>query len=116
MGVVDVLAGERGRVGGVASAEAPLTAESARFDKGTQTFVEIRGDADRRVVTAVELLSPTNKVDPGRELLATKRRSWLASEAHLLEIDLLRAGRRFPTARALPAAPDFVILSRAARL
>jgi hypothetical protein len=39
----------------------------------------------------------------------------LSGAAHLLEIDLLRVGARFPTARQLPAAPYFVFLSRSER-
>src|SRR5205807_1716059 len=34
---------------------------------------------------------------------------------HLVEIDLLRVGTRFPTARPLPEVPYFVFVSRAER-
>ena len=39
----------------------------------------------------------------------------VSGNAHLVEIDLLRAGARFPTAQPLPAVPYFVFVSRAER-
>ena len=50
------------------------------------------------IVTVIEFLSPTNKV-PGSEGLtsfAEKRRDVMRSEAHWIEIDLLRGGARIP--------------------
>ena len=44
-----------------------------------------------------------------------KRRELLRSDAHLMEIDLLRCGDRPPLERPVPAAPYYVTLSRAAR-
>jgi hypothetical protein len=75
--------------------------------------IEIRDTANRQLVTAIEVLSPTNKRGDGRqEYLAKRRRIWL-STAHLLEIDLLRQGQRVPMQKPLPAAPYFIFLSRA---
>jgi len=42
-----------------------------------------------------------------------KRRRLLYSTVHLMEIDLLRKGRRVPMQQPLPPAPYFVFLSRA---
>ena len=61
-----------------------------------ETLVEIylgRGQ-DRRLVTAIELLSPTNKKsgEKGRELYLRKQAELLDSKTHLVEIDLLRGG------------------------
>ena len=75
--------------------------------------VEIRDAANRKLVAAIEVLSPTNKRGPGREEYLAKRRRILLSTAHLLEIDLLRKGQRVPMREALPDAPYFVFLSRA---
>jgi hypothetical protein len=71
--------------------------------------------AERRLVTCIEVLSPTNKRGPGREEYTGKRWQILSGGAHLVEIDLLRVGARFPTAQPLPAAPYFVFLSYAQR-
>jgi hypothetical protein len=47
-----------------------------------------------RVVTAVELLSPTNKISgSGRDAYQRKQRDYLAGGVNLVEIDLVREGR-----------------------
>jgi hypothetical protein len=79
--------------------------------------VVIRTVEDDTLVTAIEILSFTNK-RPGHAAYLTyrrKRQALLESTAHLLEIDLLRAGVRSPLAEPLPEAPYFIILSRAER-
>lgn len=66
-------------------------------------------------MTAIEILSPANKRsdhDDGLEY-RRKRRALLHSSAHLMEIDLLRGGERPPLAEPVPAAPYYVVLSRA---
>ena len=75
--------------------------------------IEIRDTANRQLVTAIEVLSPTNKHGDGRLEYLAKRRRILLSTAHLLEIDLLRQGQRVPMQKPLPAAPYFIFLSRA---
>jgi hypothetical protein len=65
------------------------------------------------LVTAIEILSPTNKRGEGYQEYLDKRRRLLLSTAHLIEIDLLRHGRRVPTQEPLPPASYFVFLSRA---
>jgi hypothetical protein len=75
--------------------------------------IEIRDTANRQLVTAIEVLSPTNKRGEGRQEYLAKRRLILLSTAHLLEIDLLRQGQRVPMQQPLPAAPYFIFLSRA---
>lgn len=80
-----------------------------------ETFLEIRELESRRVVTAVETLSPTNKRpgSEGREHYLAKRQSILQSPTHLVEIDLLRGGRRPPLRTPYPAGDYFVLVSRA---
>ena len=105
-----------GRAAGAAAvAPAPLVVEALTPVPIPQTTVEIRDVANRRLVTAIEVISPTNKRGDGRREYERKRRQLLKSTAHVLEIDLIRVGRRFPVARDLPAAPYFVFLSRAQR-
>lgn len=79
--------------------------------------VEIRETISQQLVTVIEILSPVNKRPSHRAYLAyqRKRRAILRSEVHLLEIDLLRGGERPPLARPVPAAPYYVVLSRANR-
>jgi hypothetical protein len=75
--------------------------------------VEIRDVAGRALVTAIEVLSPTNKRGSGREEYLAKRSRLLLSQAHLVEIDLLRAGTRVPMRDPLPPARYYVFVSRA---
>ena len=59
-----------------------------------ESFVEILDlQSNQRVVTVIELLSPTNKyAGPGRVQYQGKQRDVLRSQSHLIEIDLLRTG------------------------
>jgi hypothetical protein len=88
-------------------------------------FVEIR-DAKRshKLVTLIELLSPSNKrPGPDREAYSAKQGEVLESDASLVEIDLLRSGRRVLPSAVLAALvervqppPDYLVLvSRAWR-
>jgi hypothetical protein len=62
-----------------------------------QHTVRIRDARNRRVVTVIELLSPSNK-EPGadRERYLFKRNEFVANGTHVVEIDLLRGGHRLP--------------------
>lgn len=59
-----------------------------------ESYIEILDrQSEQRVVTIIEVLSPTNKKPGrGREAYKAKQREVLASTAHLVEIDLLRDG------------------------
>lgn len=105
--------------GGAATAiaPAPLTLPAVMEVPTEYARIEIRTVRDHVLVTAIELLSPANK-RPGAEgadAYEKKRQELFRSTAHLLEIDLLRNGRRPQVARPLPAAPYFVFLSRVQR-
>ncbi|HLK55652.1 MAG TPA: DUF4058 family protein [Chthonomonadaceae bacterium] len=71
-------------------------------------YLEIRRvRGNKRVVTAIEILSPTNKrPGEGREQYLKKQREVLASDVNLLEMDLLRTGAH------TVAAPREIILRR----
>jgi hypothetical protein len=77
--------------------------------------IDIRDARNRRLITAIEFMSPANKRGQGRRKYLRKRQRLLHSSAHLLEIDLLRSGRRVPMVQPLPAAAYYVFLSRADR-
>lgn len=95
-----------------ATATAPLILELAPTGETFQTLIEIRTHSDDQLVTAIELLSPSNKRGGGAAEFQQKRQELLGSPAHYLEIDLLRIGERFPITTPLPSAPYFVFLSR----
>jgi Protein of unknown function (DUF4058) len=102
-----------GTAQGTAIAPAPLELATIIPTPIPHVTIEIRDTANRQLVTAIEVLSPTNKRGDGRQEYLAKRRRILLSTAHLLEIDLLRQGQRVPMQKPLPSAPYFIFLSRA---
>ncbi|MEM6398242.1 MAG: DUF4058 family protein [Bacteroidota bacterium] len=58
-----------------------------------QRYLAIR-DQDKNLVTTIEILSPTNKKGDGYEDFRRKQEDLSAQEVHLVEIDLLREGKR----------------------
>ena len=84
--------------GGVAVAEAvgtePVVVE-AELEEQRESLLQIYADpVGRRVVTSIEVLSPSNKTSAGngRAAYLQKQSEVLQSQVHLVEIDLLRAG------------------------
>jgi hypothetical protein len=96
-----------------ATVSAPLRLATVIPEAVPHVTVEIRDTRHRQLVTAIEILSPTNKRGAGRMEYVTKRQRLLLSAVHLMEIDLLRMGERVPMQQPLPDAPYFVLLSRA---
>jgi hypothetical protein len=80
---------------GVAVAE-PLVVHLAQDEPVRQGFIEIIDiKSGRRVVTVIEVLSPSNKLaGPGREQYLKKQEELRAGGVSLVEIDLLRTGSR----------------------
>ena len=110
---VGILASQSGEsTFGASVATAPLILQANFPEPIPHVSVEIRDVAEPRLVTCIEVLSPTNKRGPGREEYAAKRFNICSGNAHLVEIDLLRAGARFPTAKLLPTCPYFVFVSQ----
>ncbi len=91
----------------------PLHLATFMPTKVPHVTIEIKHVVDGALVTAVEVISHTNKRGEGYRQYLAKRELILASETHLLEIDLLRMGRRVPMRDPLPDAPYFIFLSRA---
>lgn len=67
------------------------------------------------LVTAIEILSPANKraKHEAYEDYLRKRREILRTDAHLVEIDLLRAGTRPPLEIPVPTSAYLITMSRA---
>ena len=98
-----------------AATAAPLMLDALLPESIPEAYLEIRDVEQRRLVTAIEVLSPSNKRGPGVQGSRKKRQEFLSGEVHYLEIDLLRVGERFPLAGPLPSVPYFVFLSRVTR-
>ncbi|MGH7138207.1 MAG: DUF4058 family protein [Pirellulales bacterium] len=96
----------------VVELDAPVELVLPAVDIGRESWLEIRDRRDRRVVTVIELLSPTNKRrGPDRDAYLSKRNGILASRTHLVEIDLRRGGER-PSLPPLPDCDYYVFISR----
>lgn len=78
-------------------------------------FLEVRNREAQRVVTVIELLSPSNKYSgPDREQYLLERQTLLSRSIHFVEFDLLRGGPRMPTGN-VPDSDYSVLVSRAER-
>jgi Protein of unknown function (DUF4058) len=80
-----------------------------------EAFVEIYEAApEKRLVTTVEVLSPSNKRanSTGRDIYQRKRQSLLLSDTNLVEIDLLRGGERMPMLDSWPSSPYTLLVAR----
>jgi hypothetical protein len=80
-----------------------------------ETFVEIyETDPELRLVTCIEVLSPTNKRPgtPGWDIYLRKRQALMLGVANLIEIDLLRGGTRLPMFDPWPTSPYTLLLCR----
>jgi hypothetical protein len=77
----------------LANGDAPVLVRVPSLDIH-ETYVTILDrQSGQRVVTVIEVVSPTNKYSgPGRVSYLDKQREVLSSETHLVEIDLLRTG------------------------
>jgi hypothetical protein len=109
--------------GQAATATATLTLDAETIPLPTvrtevrDVWIEIRQQPSQRLVTVIEILSPTNK-SPGAgyyEYQAKRRELHRQIEVHVVEIDLLLGGQRLPMGRALPAGDYYAVVSRAVR-
>jgi hypothetical protein len=79
-------------------------------------YVAIRDARSHEVITVIEVLSPWNKSGQGREEYREKQRAVLLSDTHLVEIDLLRAGRHtVAVPEALAGSADYRVCLHQAR-
>ncbi|OGO40559.1 MAG: hypothetical protein A2Z03_03445 [Chloroflexi bacterium RBG_16_56_8] len=109
----------RGRVSEAVMVATPAPIESrVALEAPLELYtVEIHEVETMQLVTSIEILSPVNKRrgHEAYEHYRRKRRELLRSAAHLVEIDLLRAGDRPPLEKPVPPAPYYVTLSRVNR-
>lgn len=96
----DVYVVDRGRAASSPSPTAETLASPVVIELAdepiTETYLEIIDTASgNRVITAIEFLSPTNKLPgDGNELYLRKQREYRAAGVSLVEIDLTRQGNR----------------------
>lgn len=99
----------------VAEPDAPIIVEMSREEIRQPLLYIIEPAAGNRIVTAIEVLSPDNKRSgPGRDSYLNKQQELWEAGAHLIEIDLLRAGRstvRVPEEELDRLAPHHYLVS-----
>jgi Protein of unknown function (DUF4058) len=105
------LSGPNG-AGGLRVGTVPVRFPTEILESVLHFSVEIRDRLERRLITSIEVLSPTNKRGEGRDEYLAKRHRTLPRPSHFIEIDLLRAGRRIPMTQELPSAPYYVYVGR----
>ena len=96
---------------GLATLE-PVTIPLMVLEGPRETYIEILHQPDRCLVAVLELLSPANKEYPGRTEYLAKRMALFNQNVHLVELDLLRGGRRLPMQRPLPPGDYYYFVSR----
>lgn len=92
-----------------------LTLPSRRLEEVSEQRIEIRRFPDRELITAIEMLSPSNKQPPGDLLYSRKRLELIHQHVHLVELDLLIGGERLLKEDALPRGDYYAFVSRAER-
>lgn len=79
-------------------------------------YLEIRDVETGSVVTAIEVLSPTNKRSGvGREKYRGKRMAILGTSTHLVEIDLVKMGQPTETIETVPKTDYRILICRGDR-
>src|SRR5438105_11631284 len=84
-----------------------------------ENFIEIyEAEPEPRLVTCIEVLSPSNKRGgkKGWKLYLRKRNALLLGKANLVEIDLVRGGRRMPMVGKWPESPYYLLVGRESRV
>jgi hypothetical protein len=94
---------------GVSPATATLTLPATTLRKNR--VVKIMTIDNTRVLTVIEILSPSNKNSgEDRDAYLSKRREYFAAKTNVVEIDLLRDGDRLPMGRRRPPLADYYVL------
>ncbi len=101
----------RGATATVLAAE-PVTIPLVLYEAEHESKLHIRDRRNHRLVTVIELLSPTNKRGDGSIDYKVKRNALLHTPVHLVVIDLLVGGERLPLQRDLPPGQYFAYVSR----
>jgi Protein of unknown function (DUF4058) len=93
----------------------PVTVPMKFLEVESKIYLEILHLSDQKVVTIVELLSPSNKGGAGRRDYLAKRHALITPDVHLVELDFLVGGHRLPMERPLPPADSFALVARLER-
>lgn len=108
--------GETSSTTAVLPTSEPLTVTVPLLEEVQERYLEVREVNSGAVITTIEVLSPKNKrPGEGRDAYLQKRQQVLASQTHLVEIDLLRAGKPMPIQERVPDTDNRILVSRGDR-
>jgi Protein of unknown function (DUF4058) len=80
-----------------------------------EAYLEVRAAETHQVVTVIEVISLKNKQGESRQKYEEKRNRILASQSHLVEIDLLRKGRAMAFSGTAPVHYRILVSRRQQR-
>jgi hypothetical protein len=112
------VAGKRGaaktarRTKGTATLD-QVVLRAPKFKEVRQHWIRVLYRPEERVVTIIEVLSPTDKTGSGYHEYQAKRDRILARNAHLVELNLLVGGRRPEIASDWPPGDYYALIARA---
>ena len=121
VGKPDVLVIQSRGNGGLALTPSPIAvappqvADLPMPEEVIERYLTVREVASNKVITVIEILSPSNKLPGvGRDQYERKRLQVLGSQTNLVEIDLLRVGEPLPMwVRGGNVASDYrIVISR----
>jgi Protein of unknown function (DUF4058) len=96
----------------LAPSAAPMAVILPAIRREGNKYLKIVDADSRRVITVIELLSPSNKhAGPDREAYLTKRIDYLTAGVNVVEIDLHRGGEKLPLESAPAPVSDYYVMT-----
>lgn len=103
----DVKTSVAARLDGVMTVDVPMN------DEIGEDFLEVHEVKSGKLVTLIEVLSPTNKVSKdGRDQYLQKRSQIFSTQTNLVEVDLLRGGDSMPVVGRTISTDYGILISR----
>lgn len=103
----------KSRQASVDLAKSPVQVTLPMTEEIHEPYLEVKDAETQRVVTTIEVLSPTNKRGDGRLKYLEKRNKILKTQTNFIEIDLLTQGEPLPLAESGINSHYRLLVSRA---
>ena len=95
------------------STKSPLQVTLPMAEEVREPYLEVKDAETQKVITTIEVLSPTNKRGDGRKKYLDKREKILKTQTNLIEIDLLTQGEPLPLSESSIDSHYRILVSRA---
>jgi hypothetical protein len=90
----------------------PVICRNMEVETESVGYIEIHTASNDQLVTVIEVMSPTNKKEPGRAEYRSKMEQLRRSGVHAVEIDLLLGGERLNMRELLPIGDFYTFVTR----